>query len=132
MIGGPGGLAAFLLFCNGLNSQVRAQQQVFIVEQLGSYKGYSGLYAEEGQGSTKYYKRLGGESSKGHYLYLYRGTERRGTWVIGYGRNFEGKWADFRAPAGSAGEDAPPERGWQWTMEARTGERVGRTGPTLG
>ena len=123
-MGGPRGLAAF--FFLGLSYQVSAAEEVFIVEGAGD-NGVDGLYVEEGQGSsaTAYYKRLGGADSDGYYYYLYRGTERQGTWVLGCafnGDNFEENkdlYKDltdlryYRAPVGSAGEDAPPERGWQ-------------------
>ena len=47
-MGGPRGLAAFLLLL-GLTSQVSAAQEVFIVEGAGD-NGVDGLFVEEGQG----------------------------------------------------------------------------------
>ena len=109
MAQGPRGLAAFLFFL-ALSSTVRAREEVFLVEGT-SY--YDGLYAEEGHGSSKHYKRLGGADNYGFYFYLYRGTERRGTWVLGDGNNFEQRRANYRAPAGSAAGQPPPLSGWQ-------------------
>ena len=85
--------------------------------------GDDGLYAEEGHGSSAYYKRLGGVDSYGRYWYLYRGTERRGTWVLGVGKNFETRRARYRAPAGSAAGQPPPVRGWQYVSD---GSKDGR------
>ena len=112
-MGGPRGLAAFLFFL-GLSSQVSAAQKVIIVSGTSS-DYFDGLYAEEGHGSSAHYKRLGGANSGGWYDYLYRGTERQGTWVLGVNNenNFERTIAQYRAPARSAGVDVPPERGWQ-------------------
>ena len=83
-----------------------------------------GLYAEEGHGSTKHYKRLGGANSGDYYCYLYRGTERRGTWVIGDGKNFETRRGAYRAPAGSATGQPPPISGWKhvWDRSKDGGE----------
>ena len=87
MAQGPRGLAAFLFFL-ALSSTVRAREEVFVVEgtRLNTLNGF---YAEEGHGSNKHYKRLGGANSGGNYWHLYRGTEGRGTWVLGGGKNFE-------------------------------------------
>ena len=95
MAQGPRGLAAFLFFL-ALSSTVRARREVVVVEST-SVCCYDGLYAEEDHGPThykhykhdKHYKKLGGASSAGSYSYLYRGTERRGTWVLGHGKNFK-------------------------------------------
>ena len=111
MAEGPRGLAAFLFFL-ALSSTVRARKvEVVVVE--GACCGFDGLYAEEGHGSTKHYKRLGGATFLGNYYYLYRGTERRGTWVLGRGKSIETRRAWFRAPAGSAANQPPPLSGWQ-------------------
>ena len=92
-----------------------------------------GLYAEEGHGSTKHYKRLGGADINGDYFYLYRGTERRGTWVLGVGKNFETRRADYRAPAGSAAGQPPPLSGWQYVYDGRSkdGRESGRDVPNM-
>ena len=112
MAQGPRGLAAFLFFL-ALSSTVRAREEVVVVEGVG----FDGLYAEEGHGSTKYYKKLGGANSNGDYFYLYRGTERRGTWVLGAGKNFEARRAEYRAPAGSAAGQPPPVSGWKYVYD---------------
>ena len=112
-MGGPRGLAALLFFL-GLSSQVSARQEVILVKGTD---GSDGLYVDEGQGSSAYYKRLEGANSGGTYHSLlhtpYSVTERQGTWVLGWGGNSGGGIGSYRAPAGSAGEDAPPEIGWQ-------------------
>ena len=102
------------------------------MQNLGYY------YAEEGQGSTKYYKRLGGASSNGNHYYLYRGTERRGTWVLGWGENFEARRAHYRAPAGSAAGQPPPLSGWQHVYDggifsdgSKDGKRSGKDVPNM-
>ena len=109
MAQGPRGLAAFLFFL-ALSSTVRARKEVFVVEGANHRNG---LYAEEGHGSTKHYKRLGGASSHGNYYYLYQGTEQRGTWLLGYGENFETREALYRAPAVSAAGQPPLVIGWR-------------------
>ena len=118
MAGGPGGLAAFLLFCHGLTSQVSAGQEVIVVKGA-RYDYYAGLFAEEAQGSSAHFKRLGGADSNEFYPYLYQSTEQRGTWVLSWANedNFEERIAIFRAPAGSNGENTPPEKGWQYVRD---------------
>ena len=144
MAQGPRGLAAFLFFL-ALSSTVRAckskearkqgesvgaRKEVFVVE--GTIYGYDGLYAEEGHGSSKHYKRLGGANSYGNYYYLYRGTERRGTWVLGWGKNFETRIGYYRAPAGSAAGQPPPLRGWQHVKDwSKDGKESGIDAPNV-
>ena len=128
MAQGPRGLAAFLFFL-ALSSTVRARQEVYVVKGT-SVTGMDGLYAEEGQGSSAHYKRLGGADSWGGYYYLYRGTERRGAWVLGRGMTFETRRTHFRAPAGSAANQPPPFSGWKyvhdWTKDGKeSGEDLG-------
>ena len=97
------------------SSQVGARKEVFVVE---GHLGYGdGFYAEEGHRSSAHYKRLGGADDGGDHFYLYRGTERRGTWVLGWGKNFETRIARFRAPAGSAAGQPPPVSGWQYVID---------------
>ena len=75
---------SILLLCLALIChQVQAQAQVFIVKGAG-YNLYDGIYAEEGEGSNLRYQRMGGVDTWGKYYYIYRGTERADTWLVGY------------------------------------------------
>ena len=56
-------------------------------------------------------KEWGEKKKWGKYSYLYGGTERFDTWVVGYGTTFEGRIAKYRVPAGGAGDQLPPEEG---------------------
>ena len=108
---GPRGLLAFLLFCLPLIHQAQPQPKVFI---LNGATSYDGVYEEDGRGSNLRYKRMGGADEKGWYRYLYRGTHRPDTWVVGYaGRSFEARVGKYRAPAGGGGYRLPPEEDWQ-------------------
>ena len=91
-----------------ISHKVQAQAQVFIVNGTDYHDG---IYAEEGEGINVRHKRMGGEKKWGKYSYLYGGTERFDTWVVGYGTTFEGRIAKYRVPAGGAGDQLPPEEG---------------------
>ena len=127
----PRGLAAFLFFL-ALSCQARARKDVFRVEGT-SFDG--GLYAEEqtrNRGWGKHYKRLGAAGNDGWTFYLYRGTQRRGTWVFGNGNNEEGRrFAIYRAPAGSAA-DRPPLDGWEYVQDGSTdGKEIGEDSSSM-
>ena len=125
---------SILLLCLALIcQQVQAQAQVFIVK--GTYY-HDGIYTEEGEGSNLRYKRMGGATNNGNYLYLYRGTERADTWLVGYGTRttengrrygttFEGRIASLRAPARGAEDRLPPEEGWQYVYDQYDWSRDG-------
>lgn len=112
------------------SSQVGARKEVFVVE---GHLGYGdGFYAEEGHRSSAHYKRLGGADDGGDHFYLYRGTERRGTWVLGQGKNFKTREALYRAPAGSATGQPPPVSGWQNVYDwSKDGAESGSDRPSL-
>ena len=76
-----------MLLCLPLIGKVEAQPKVFVVNGAGG--GSDGVFAEEGKGADHRYQRMGGADTYGHYYYLYRGTERADTWVVGRGRSFE-------------------------------------------
>ena len=125
---GPRG-PAFLLLCLPLIWQVEAQPKVFLVKAEG-YR--DGLYAEEGEGANHRWKKLGEADKKGRYSYIYRGTERADTWVVGRGQTFEERVAVFKAPAGG-GDRLPPEEGWQWVDDgsSRDGKESGKEQPDM-
>ena len=73
--------------------QVEAQTKVFIVK--GAFT-YDGIFAKGVEGSKMHFKRMG-RAVSGYYCYLYRGTERADSWVVGKGRSFEARKAESLA-----------------------------------
>ena len=117
---------AFLLLYFALINKVAAEAQICIVK--GTNNGYyDGIY-DQGQGTTLYYRRMGGPDSRENHVYLYRGTEQVNTWVLGEGTSFDDLYAVYRAPAG--GDQLPAQQGWQMVYDGNedmtNGSRDGR------
>ena len=105
---------------------------MFLVNSVGGVGSSDGVYSEEGEGADHRYQRMGGADEYGWYFYLYRGTERANTWVVGIGTSFEARRAWYRAPAGGGGDRLPPEEDWQAVFDrSKDGRESGRDEPDM-
>ena len=112
----PHGLA-LLLFLVKAGSAASAPSQ-YNVTGAGSYNG---VYEEESEPEL-HYKKLGGAHNLGlrYYNFLYKGSQRGDTWILGRGETLSTAKAWYRAPAV---EGRPLASQWGWVVD---GSREGR------